>query len=129
MLFQVPTNENKRNVKNRRLESKSAFSLKTECFIYVELLLLLLHPFDGLFSRTTWVSRYQKGKTSLDLNEARDDGVLGYSGFSWTIMLTVCTSLQTDNHTSTSSLNFCRLDALDSQIYGTTMLQVIRRPI
>jgi len=39
-----------------------------------------LHPFNGLFSRTTWVSRYQKGKTSLDLNEARDDGVLGCSG-------------------------------------------------
>ena len=25
----------------------------------------LLHPFNGLFSRTTWVSRYQKGQTSL----------------------------------------------------------------
>jgi len=49
------------------------------------LLLLLLHPFNGLFSRTAWVSRYQKGKTSLDLNEARDDGVLGCSGISWTI--------------------------------------------
>jgi len=36
---------------------------------------LLLHPFNGLFSGTTWVSRYQKGKTSLDLNEARDGGV------------------------------------------------------
>ena len=30
--------------------------------------LLLLYPFNGLFSRTTWVSWYQKGKTSLDLN-------------------------------------------------------------
>ena len=39
--------------------------------------LLLLHPFNGLFSRTTWVSWYQKGKTSLDLNEARDFGILG----------------------------------------------------
>ena len=39
------------------------------------LLLLLLHPFNGLFFRTTWVSRYQKGETSLDLNEARDGGV------------------------------------------------------
>ena len=37
------------------------------------LLLLLLHLFNGLFSRTTWVSQYQKGKTNLDLNEARDD--------------------------------------------------------
>ena len=35
----------------------------------------LLHPFNVLFSRTTWVSWYQKGKTSLDLNEAR-----GYGG-------------------------------------------------
>ena len=48
-------------------------------------LLLLLHSFDGLFSRTTWVSRSQKGKTSLDLNETRDDGVWGCSGISWTI--------------------------------------------
>ena len=49
------------------------------------LLLLLLHPCNGLFSRTTWVSRYHKGKTSLDLNDARDDGVWGGSGISWTI--------------------------------------------
>jgi len=43
---------------------------------YIPLLLpLLLHAFSGLFSRTTWVSRYQKDKTSLDLNEARDDRV------------------------------------------------------
>jgi len=44
-----------------------------------------LHPFNGLVSRTTWVSWYQKGKTSLDLNEARDDWVSGCSGNSWTI--------------------------------------------
>ena len=51
------------------------------------------------FSRTTWVHRYQKGKTSLDLNEARDDGVLGCSG------PYANTSLQADNHNNTSSLN------------------------
>jgi len=44
----------------------------------------LLHPFNSLFSRTTWVSQYQKGKTSLDLNQARDNGFLGCSGISWT---------------------------------------------
>jgi len=44
-----------------------------------------LHPFNGLFSGTTWVSQYWKGKNSLDLNEGRDDGVLGCSGISWTI--------------------------------------------
>jgi len=47
--------------------------------------LLLLHPFNGLFSRTTWVSRYQKGKTSLDLNEARNNGAWDGSVISWTI--------------------------------------------
>jgi len=58
-----------------------------------------------------WVSRHQKGKTSLDLNEARDDGVSGW--ISRTLIIqTICTSLQTDNHTNTSSLNFCRPDAL-----------------
>jgi len=49
------------------------------------LILLLLHPFNGLFSSTSWVSRYQKGKTALDFNEASDDGVLGRSDISWTI--------------------------------------------
>jgi len=49
------------------------------------LLLLLLQPFNSLFSRTTWVSRYQKRKTSLDLIDARDDRVWGCSGISWTI--------------------------------------------
>jgi len=45
---------------------------------------MLLHALKGLFSGT-WVSKYQKGKTSLDLNEAQDYGVLGCSGISWTI--------------------------------------------
>jgi len=30
---------------------------------------------SGLFSRTTEVSQYQKGRTILDFNEVRDDGV------------------------------------------------------
>jgi len=32
----------------------------------------LLHSFDGPLSRTTRVSRYQKGKTHLDFTEVRD---------------------------------------------------------
>ena len=36
-------------------------------------------------SRIIWISWYQKGKTSLDLNQTRDGGVLGCSGISWTI--------------------------------------------
>ena len=55
-------------------------------FINTVLLVLLLpYPFHGLFSRTTWVSRFQKGKTSLDLNEAREDGAWDGSGITWTI--------------------------------------------
>ena len=65
---------------------------------------------NGLFSRTTWVSRYQKGETSLNLNEVRYDGVLGWPWHQLDHMQTICTSLQTDNHTNTS-LNFCRRDA------------------
>jgi len=54
------------------------------------------------------VSRYQKGKTDLDFTEARD------SEWQWHQLghMQVCTSLQTDNHINTSSLNFYRLDAL-----------------
>jgi len=60
------------------------------------------HPFNGSFSRTTRVSRYQKGKTNLDFTEARD------SEWHWHQhgYMQVCTSLQTDNHASTPPLSF-----------------------
>ena len=60
------------------------------------------HPFSGPLSRTTWVSRYQKGKTNLDFTEAR------VSEWQWHQLghMQVCTSLQTDNHTSTPPLSF-----------------------
>ena len=56
--------------------------------------LIHTHPFNGRLTGTTRVSRYQKGKTNLDFTEARDT--------EWQ----VCTSLQTDNHTSTPPLSF-----------------------
>ena len=61
-----------------------------------------LQPFNGLFSRTTWVSRYQKGKTNLDFTGARD------SEWQWHQLshMQDCTSLQTDNHASTPPLCF-----------------------
>ena len=58
---------------------------QTHTHTHISILLLPPHPFNGLFSRTTWVSRYQKGKTSPDLSDARDDRVLGCSGISWII--------------------------------------------
>ena len=59
-------------------------------------------PFNGPFSGTTRVGRYQKGKTNLDFAEARD------SEWQWHQLghMQVCTSLQTNNHASTSPLNF-----------------------
>jgi len=44
--------------------------------------LLLLHPFHSLFSRTTWVSRHQKGKSFQILLEQE---MMGGSDISWTI--------------------------------------------
>ena len=67
------------------------------------------HGFNGFFSRTTWVSRRQKGYTNMDFNEARDDGVQWHQ---LDHMQVICISLQTDYHASTSSLIFCRPHAL-----------------
>ena len=66
------------------------------------------HTFNGPFSGTTQVSRYQKGKTNLDFIGARD------SEWQWHQLghMQVCTSLQTDNHASTPPLSFYRPDAL-----------------
>ena len=60
------------------------------------------HPFNGPFSGTTRVSRYQKGKTNLDFTEARDNE------WQWHQLghMQVCISLQTDNHASTPPLSF-----------------------
>jgi len=48
------------------------------------------------------VSQYQKAKTNLDFTEARD------SEWQWHQLghMQVCTSLQTDNHASTTPLTF-----------------------
>jgi len=58
------------------------------------------HAFNGPFSGTTRVSRYQKGKTNLDFTEVRHSEwhQLGHVQF--------CTSLQTDNHASNPPLSF-----------------------
>jgi len=60
------------------------------------------HTFNGPFSGTTWVSRYQKGKTNLDFTEARD------SAWKWHQLghMQVCTSHQTENHSSNPPLCF-----------------------
>ena len=60
------------------------------------------HPFNGPLSGTTRVRQYQEGKANLDFTGARD------SEWQWHQLrhMQVCTSLQTDNHTSTSPCSF-----------------------
>ena len=86
-----------------------AFSLANQRSALAPLVLLFvvyihtyMHPFNGPLSGTTRVSRYQKGKTDLDLTEARD------SEWQWHQLghMQVCTSLLTDNHTSSPPLSF-----------------------
>jgi len=65
-------------------------------------------PHQSIF---TGQMHFQKGKACLDLNEA-GDACFGMHQHQLDHMQTVCTSLQTDNHTNTSSVNFYRPDAL-----------------
>jgi len=63
----------------------------------------ILHPFNGLFSRTTWVSRHQNDKPLWILVEQE---MVGWLWHQLDHIQFICTSLQTDNHTSTSPLRF-----------------------
>jgi len=54
--------------------------------------------------------------SGLDLNEAKHDKRFGWQGHQLDRMQTICTLLQTDNHTNTSSLNFYRPHALPGKI-------------
>jgi len=70
------------------------------------------HPFNGPLSGTTWVSRYQKGKTNLEFTDARD------SEWQWHQLrhIQVCTSLQADNHAGTPPLSFLQAVSCFSKI-------------
>jgi len=59
-----------------------------------------------------WVSQYLKGKTNLDFAEARD------SEWQWRQLghMQVCTSLQTDNHTSTPPLSVFQAGCLSCSL-------------
>ena len=65
--------------------------IRLAIIIWFSLDITTLQPFNSLFSRTTWVSRYQKGKTNLEFTGARD------SEWQWHQLghMQVCTSLQT----------------------------------
>ena len=59
-------------------------------------------PFNGLFSRTTWVGRYQKDKPFWIVLKQE---MMGWQWHQLNHMQIICTSLQTYNHASTSSLH------------------------
>jgi len=61
------------------------------------------------FTRTTWVSRPQKGKPFKILLEQE---MMEWQRHKLDHMQIICTSLQTDNHASTSPCSFYRPDAL-----------------
>ena len=67
------------------------------------LLLLLQHPFNSLFAKTTWVSRHWI---------LLEQQMMGWQWHQLDHMQLTCISLQTDNHVSTSPLSFYRPDAL-----------------
>ena len=75
--------------------------------------LMHTHTFNGPLSGTTQVSQYQKCKPNLDYTEAGDS-----EWHQWHQMgrMQVCTSLQTDNHASTSLLGFYRPHALPAAL-------------
>jgi len=90
-------------------DNKSIWTIKTviqdfkalyKCCIII---ITTLHPFNGLFSRTTWVGRHQKGKPFWILLEHE---MMGQQWHQLDHMHIICTSLQTDNHASTSPLKF-----------------------
>ena len=57
----------------------------------------------AFFSRTTWVGHYQKDKPFWILLKQE---MMGWRWHQLSHMQIICTSLQTDNHASTSSLHF-----------------------
>ena len=79
------------------LSHRKSSGISLKCILYTH-----THPFNGPFSGTTRVSRYQKGKTNLDFTGARD------SEWQWHQLghMQVCTLLQTDNHASNPPLSF-----------------------
>jgi len=70
---------------------------------------LLLDPFYGLFSKTTWVSRARKVEPFWILIKQE---MMGWQWHQLDHMEIICTSFKTENDASISSLSFYRPDAV-----------------
>ena len=75
---------------------------------FVEVSTITLRPFNGLFSRTTWISRHQKRKPFWILLEQE---MMEWQWHQLDYMQIICASLQTDNRV-TSPLSFYSSDPL-----------------
>jgi len=82
------------------ITNNRSHAVKLNCMITTA---TTLHPLNGLFSRTTWISQHQKGKSFWILLEQE---MIGWRWHQLDHMQIICTLLQTDNHASTSSLSF-----------------------
>ena len=76
---------------------------------YTNLHLLYYTTVHAFNDRTTWVSPHQVGKPLWILLMQE---MIGWQWHQLDDMQIICTSLQTDNHASTSPLSFYRPDAL-----------------
>jgi len=90
------------------LSSRQAYCIEWTKSLYHSNTHTRARTFNGSFSGTTRVSRYQKGKTNLDITEARD------SEWQWHQLghMQVCTLLQIDNHATTPPLSFLQARCL-----------------
>jgi len=73
-----------------------------------------MHPFNDLSSRTTWVSRHQKGKPFQILMKQ------GMMGWLWHQLVVPRSRVQTLNHASTSPLNVVKYISPSSGFYVGT---------
>jgi len=99
------------------MKSYESFSLLTRKIFCTTDVSLLLHPFNGLFSRTTWVGRHQQGKPFWILLEQE---MIRWQWHQLNHMQIICTLLQTDNHACASPLSFYRPDALPATQWATS---------
>jgi len=79
-----------------------------------------MYLFNVLFCRTTWVSQYQKDKTVW--------WDFGMQCHQLDHMQTISTSLQTDNHINTSSLNFFTSGMLFLTSNPTNSVKALKAP-
>jgi len=97
--YSTATSHSPHNMKNKTNHKCEWYALL--CDAYSKPNATHTHPFNGPFSGTTQVSRYQKGKSKLNFTEARDSEWQRHQ----LDHMQVCISLQTD----TAQISHCSM--------------------